>query len=77
MEKTEKFTYEITRPISVLSQRGNLTMELNLISYDGKDPVFDLRKWRTTNEGRRMQKGVTMTRDELLALRDVLITMEA
>ena len=76
MEKTEKFTYEITRPISVLSQRVNLTMELNLISYDGKGPVFDLRKWRTSNEGRRMQKGVTMTREELLALRDVLITME-
>lgn len=72
----KEFTYEIKKHIGVLSDTGTLTMELNLISYNGAEPKFDLRKWRMKDDKPTMQKGVTMTRDELLALRDLLNSME-
>lgn len=74
MAKT--FTYEIQKNIGVLSDTGTMTMELNLISYNGAEPKFDLRKWRMKDDKPVMQKGITMTREELLALRNLLNSME-
>lgn len=67
-----QFTYEIVKPIAVLSDSGTLTTELNIISYSGNEPKYDLRKWRTGGGEKKMQKGITLTRDELLELRKVL-----
>jgi hypothetical protein len=67
-----QFTYEIVKPIAVISDSGTLSAELNIISYAGKEPKYDLRKWRTGKKGKKMQKGITLDRGELLALRDVL-----
>lgn len=67
-----RFTYEIVKPIAVLSDTGKLTTELNVISYGGNEPKYDLRKWRTAPGERKMQKGITLTRDEMLELRKVL-----
>ena len=67
-----QFTYEIVKPIAVLSDSGTLTTELNIISYSGNEPKYDLRKWRTGTDGKKMQKGITLTRAEVSALRDVL-----
>lgn len=72
----KEFTYEIKKHIGVLSDSGTLTMELNLISYSGAGPKYDLRKWRMKDDKPTMHKGVTMTREELLALRDLLNSME-
>ncbi len=70
------FTYEIVKPIAVLSDSGTLTTELNIISYSGNEPKYDLRKWRTGNGEKKMQKGITLTREELLELRKVLNELE-
>ena len=67
-----QFTYEIVKPIAVLSDSGTLTTELNIISYSGNEPKYDLRKWRTGNGEKKMQKGITLTREELQELRKVL-----
>ena len=73
-----EFKYEITREIEVLSRtespRGNTySKEINMVSYNDADPVYDIRNWTETAAGeRRMGKGVTLNRDELLMLRDAL-----
>ena len=67
-----QFTYEIVKPIAVLSDSGTLATELNIISYSGNEPKYDLRKWRTGSGEKKMQKGITMTSEELLELRKVL-----
>ena len=67
-----QFTYEIVKSIAVLSDSGTLTTELNIISYSGNEPKYDLRKWRTGSGEKKMQKGITLTRAEVSALRDVL-----
>ena len=54
--------YEITERIKVLSERGVWTKELNKVSWNDREPKFDLRDWN--HEENRMGKGVTLTEEE-------------
>lgn len=73
-----EFKYEIIREIARLSEnessRGTVySKEVNLISYNGADPVYDIRNWTENTDGeRRMGKGITLSLDELAELRDAL-----
>lgn len=44
--------------------------ELNLISWNGRAGKYDLREW--SPDGTRMGKGITLTREELQALKTLL-----
>lgn len=44
--------------------------ELNLVSWNDKEPKYDLREWDPTHE--KMGKGVTLSTDELKKLREFL-----
>jgi hypothetical protein len=67
--------YEIVRKIGVLSTSASgWAKELNLVSWNDRDPKFDLRDWSA--DGSKMGKGVTLTREELLALKELLNGME-
>ena len=45
-------------------------LELNLVKWGENEPKYDLRRW---NEDRsRMTKGATLSKEELLILRDEL-----
>jgi hypothetical protein len=67
--------YEIVKQIGVLSKAGSgWTKELNLISWNDREAKYDLRDWSADHE--KMGKGVTLTREELAALRDLLNSME-
>ena len=64
-------TYEIVMQIGVLSQSGSgWTKELNLISWNDRPPKYDIRDWSADHS--QMGRGVTLSREELLALRDLL-----
>ncbi len=67
--------YEIKQTVGVVSEstRG-WTKELNLISWNGKEAKYDLRDWSPEHE--KMGKGVTLTVEELKALREILNDME-
>jgi hypothetical protein len=67
--------YEIVKKIGVLSKAGSgWTKELNLISWNDRDPKYDLRDWSA--DGQKMGKGVTLSREELSALKELLNTIE-
>jgi len=67
----EDIRCEIVMQIGVLSQaRSGWAKELNLVSWDGRPPKYDIRDWSPDHS--QMGRGVTLTRDELLALRDVM-----
>jgi len=67
--------YEVVQKIGVLSTSGKgWAKELNLISWNKRDPKYDLRDW--SPDGQTMGKGVTLTRTELLALRDLLNNLD-
>ena len=64
-------TCEIVRPIAVLSENEKgYTKEVNLISWNGADPKYDIRNWHPGRE--KCGKGITLTEKEARALMDAL-----
>lgn len=75
MWKMADLKYEVVETIAVLSESPKgWTKELNLISWNGRNPKFDLRDWAPNRE--KMGKGVTLTKDELAELKIALQKME-
>ena len=74
-ENMPDIKFEIKETVGVLaeSSKGWLK-ELNLISWNDKEPKFDLREWDPTHE--KMGKGITLSVEELKKLRDMLNKME-
>ena len=63
--------FEIKKEIGVLSESAKgWTKELNLVSWNGADPKYDLRDWAPDHE--KMGKGVTLTEEELKKLKELL-----
>lgn len=59
--------YEIKEEIGVLSESTKgWTKELNLISWNGAAPKYDLRDWAPNHE--KMGKGITLSADEVQEL---------
>jgi len=66
-----KINYEITKKLGVLSTSAKgWTKELDLISWNGNAPKYDLRTWAPEHE--KMGKGITLTEEEVLALKKIL-----
>jgi len=65
--------YEIIKKIGVLSKSNSgWAKELNLISWNDREPKYDIRDW-SADHG-KMGKGVTLTKEELAALKELLNT---
>lgn len=64
--------YEIVQELGRISEENSRgwRKELNLISWNGAAPKYDLRDWAPDHE--RMAKGVTLTYDELMVLKAIL-----
>ena len=63
--------YEIVKSLGVLSQSpSGWTKELNRVSWNDREPKYDIREWAP--EHTKMGKGVTMSGDEIILLRDLL-----
>lgn len=63
--------YEIVKSLGVLSESpSGWTKELNLVSWNSREPKYDIREWAP--EHTKMGKGVTMSGDEVILLRDLL-----
>ena len=70
-----EFTYKIVESVAVLSENPKgWTKELNLISWNGRDPKYDIREWAP--EHAKMGKGTTLSPDEIILLRDLLNEIE-
>ena len=60
--------FEIKQSLGVLSESAKgWSKELNLVSWNDKEPKYDLREWDPTHE--KMGKGITLTIDELKNLK--------
>jgi len=67
--------FEIVKNIGVISESPKgWTKELNLISWNGREPKYDLRDWDPDHQ--KMGKGVTLSEDELKKLNELLGEME-
>ena len=75
--KTEKgqgmkeIQYEIVKEIAVLSASDSgYTKEINLISWNGREPKYDIRSFSPNRE--KCGKGITLNADEAAALLEAL-----
>lgn len=68
------FTYRIEETIATLSQRGDTSKELNLVSYNGSQPKYDIRSWRRADGEEKLLKGITLSTEEAKALKEALNT---
>lgn len=66
-----EFKYEVVEHIATLSTSAKgWTKELNLISWNDREPKYDIREWSPNKE--KMGKGVTLSDDEVVILRKAL-----
>lgn len=66
--------YEILEEVAVLSENARgWRKELNLISWNGRPPKFDLREWAPDHE--KMGKGITLTNEEFAELSKTIKSM--
>ena len=62
--------FEITERIGVLSENAKgWTKELNKVSWNEREPKYDLREWNPDHS--RMGKGITLTDEEVETLKAI------
>ena len=67
--------YEITEEIGILSESSKgWTKEINLISWNDREPKYDIREWAPDHE--KMGKGVTLSIEEVKSLKALLNSMD-
>lgn len=55
--------YEIVEHLGVISENDKgWKKELNLVSWNQRDPKYDLRDWNETHD--KMGKGITLSKEE-------------
>ena len=71
----DDFSFEITQSIGTVAEgKGGWSMELNLVSWSGRPAKYDIRPWSPDHT--KMGKGITLTGEELAALRGILDGMQ-
>lgn len=66
--------FEIKEILGVLSEGAKgWKKELNLISWNDREPKYDIREWDEAHA--KMGKGITLSKEELKLLRDLLNQM--
>lgn len=68
---SKEFKFEIINSIGVLSEgTKGWQRELNLVSWNGAAPKYDLRDWAPDHE--KAGKGITLTEEEAKQLKELL-----
>jgi len=63
--------FEITKHIGILSEgTKGWTKELNLVSWNDREPKYDIREWSPDHE--KMGKGITLSDEEVEILKELL-----
>lgn len=68
-------TYHIEKQCGTLSTNKKMwSKELNLVSWNNREAKYDLRDWNESHD--KMGKGVTLSKEELIALKEILNNMD-
>ena len=77
MKQEKLFESEVVRKCGVISQKGSITKELNVVRFGNSPLKYDLRTWETKpGEGRTMRKGIALNEEEIILLRDLLDSLD-
>ena len=71
MADNKEIDFTIVDELGVLSTSPKgWTKEINLISWNGREPKYDIRDWAP--EHAKMGKGITLSEEEIGALKKLL-----
>ena len=66
------FVFEIKKHLATLrTSNTGWTRELNLVSWNGAPPRYDIRDWSPDKE--QMTKGVTLTEEDAIAVANAIM----
>lgn len=70
-----EFSFQITEQIGILSSSpSGWNREVNMVSWNGREAKLDIRDWAPENT--KMGKGVSLSREESKALKEILNQIE-
>ncbi|MBQ7411760.1 MAG: hypothetical protein IJW10_02495 [Clostridia bacterium] len=70
-----EFKFDIVKFFGCVSENNNgWVKEVNLISWDEREPVYDIRVWQEGHE--KLGKGITLTEKEIKNLKALLNEMD-
>lgn len=70
---TKEIKYEVKEKLGVLDSDSTMPKELRVISWNGGSDKYDLRSWRTKDDGTEVcGKGITLCYEELYSLYNIL-----
>ena len=74
------FKFEIVKSFGVVSEPDSnnsfngWVKEVNLISWNDREPMYDIRVWHESHE--KLGKGITLTKTELKNLKNLLNSLD-
>ena len=69
-----EFNFKIVKNFGTVSESvSGWVKEVNLVSWNDREPVYDIRVWQENHE--KLGKGITLTETELKNLKDLLNSM--
>ena len=65
--------YDVKKRIIILSENKKTlwTKELNLVSWNGANPKYDIRDWSPDHQ--KLSKGITLTEAEMNRIKDAIL----
>lgn len=70
-----EFKYDIVKSFGTVSEtESGWVKEVNLVSWNEREPVYDIRVWQENHE--KLGKGITLTEQELKNLKKLLNEMD-
>ena len=71
MKDQSNYDFKIIKEIGVVSEKTNgWKLELNLVSFNGRDAKYDLREWR--NDHKELRSGVRFSESDLKPLMEII-----
>ena len=70
-------TYETIERYVIAERSGGYKLELRFMSWNGNEPKYDLRTWKEDEDGEKCGKGIGLTGEELIALKDMIVKLDA
>ena len=67
---SEKFTFDLVQHIGTIAKKGDRTLELNIVAWNGRPPKFDIREWNEDHT--TMTRGITLTEEDAASLAKIL-----
>lgn len=69
-------TFEVIEKMFEIGKRGKNVVRLDYGAWNGNDPKYELRIWKEKNGEMQATKGIGLTGEELIALKNALNEME-